>query len=123
MNENTEYYPLNPQHSENELLIVKRLYNIFAASEKGPNKFKRRCSWIVNTPISMSEIPSSVSVIEYIGTFLDRKPHALVKSNNAPMYIQTKPVVYQELKERLKHQSVKTVEKTMNQKTSDDFRK
>lgn len=69
-------------------------------------------------------ISTNVTIVEYIGTFPPRKCHGQVKhSDKNSKYIRTKLSVRNELKNQLKHDSVKTVERRMNKQTNDDFEK
>ena len=77
-----------------------------------------------NVPTTMDAISTTVGIVEYIGTFPPRLQHGNVKKtqeNN--MFIRTKDSVIKELKNQLQHETVKTVERNMNEATSDDFQK
>ncbi|XP_053374086.1 uncharacterized protein LOC128546783 [Mercenaria mercenaria] len=114
--------PLEPQPDSSELLILKRLYNTLNASEKGPDQFRRRCTWVINRPLSMPHLSLDNALVEYIGQFPGRKPHgnSIV---NRDVYIRTKTNVRNNLKEELKHHSVKAVRNKMNIQTKDEHSK
>ena len=62
--------------------------------------------------------------MEYVGVFPPRVYHGNVKDHDRnSKYVKTKSDVRKTLKEELKHQSVKTVERKMNQEIKDDFGK
>lgn len=120
------YVPLLPQPADSDVLYVHRLYQTLSASPTGKKQFKRRVSWFGNIPQSYQLLSNSsnVAIVEYIGTFPPRQCHGHVKHlRRNGKFIRTKPSVTNELKMHLKHESVKTVERKMNNKTRDDFEK
>ncbi|XP_053375386.1 uncharacterized protein LOC128547267 isoform X2 [Mercenaria mercenaria] len=124
VNKKREYIPLEPQPSEDSILIVHRLYQTLSASPSGKNQFKRRCTWLGSNPDFWPSAPTTVAIVEYIGTFPPRQHHGRTKDfeNNIP-YIRTKQVIKDELRNKLSKDSVKNVERTMNRKTNDDNEK
>lgn len=119
------YTPCEPQPHSHDLLEVRKTYQTLKAPDSQKKKsFKRRISRFGNIPAGLSFIPPSFALVEYIGTFPPRRLHGNVKNPDAKkLGIKTKPTVREELKEHLKHNSAKTVERQMNAKTSDDFEK
>ena len=124
VNKKKVYTPLEPQPSGHELLEVHRSYQTLVATDSESQQFKRKFTWVEKVPTAMAAISTEVAVVEYIGTFPARLQHGNVKKkkeNN--VFIRTKDSVLQELKNRLKHETVKTVERNMNEATKDDFQK
>jgi hypothetical protein len=117
------YETIEPQPPTNQILTIQRLYNTLNVSEEGTQQFKRRCTWIVSRPDNLTQLPLDVAVVEYIGTFPERKRHGSAKSASAPFYIRTKPGVQSQLSNLLKTQTVKSVEQTMNKMHTDYFSK
>ena len=118
------YVPLDPQPDDADILKIHYAYNDLAASVPGQIKFKRRVTWVEKVPPSIQYVPTSIAVVEYIGTYPSRKCHGNAKnSKNAPEYIRTKTSVKTKLKDALKSTGPKAVEREFNNKTQDEFEK
>ena len=103
---------------------MHRLHQTLKASPSGPNQFKRRITWLKNIPDSLANLPNNIALVEYIGVPPPRIHHGNVKLvDKNSKYLKTKPEVRNALKEILKHETVNSVERAMNQKTSNDFEK
>ena len=80
--------PLEPQPSEDSILILKRLYSEL----KRDSSYKRRISWIDTVDLSSS------LCIEYIGKFPDiTTSHGNAKSENNE-YVRTQPQIKEKIK-------------------------
>ena len=118
------YIPLVPQPNPDELVEIHRLYQTLKASPSGDNQFKKRITWFEKIPNTIQDLPADIALVEYVGVFPPRVYHGNVKDHDRnSKYVKTKPDVRKTLKEELKHQSVKNVERKMNQEIKDDFGK
>ena len=87
------------------------MYQHLKSSLSGPDQFKKRITWIEKPETTMPSIPSNVAIVKYIGMFPGRTYYGNVKHTATnTQYIRTKPNVRKDLKDKLKHRSVKEVE-------------
>lgn len=42
--------------NSDDIFVLNQLYNYLSISEKGPNQFRRRCTWVVNAPSSLPRL-------------------------------------------------------------------
>ena len=61
----------------------RKFYQILQASLKGPSQFRRRVTWLENIPSSVNYLLATTAVVEYIGTFLERRYHGNIKQKDA----------------------------------------
>ena len=95
--------PLEPQPTENDVLILKRYYSILKRSQL----FKRRISWLENCPKTESE--TGLLSVEYIGIFpVDVTPHGNAKSSKTE-YVRTAPSVIEKVKKMTDTQAPRAV--------------
>ena len=72
----------------------------------------------------MKCLDTIIALVDYIEVFPQRQYHrnAKITSNNST-YVKTNEKVLNKLKESLKHQTMKPVERQFNKITSNDFEK
>ena len=120
---NKIYEPLESQTNSNDLFVLKKLFNSLSRSEKGPNQFRRRCTWVVNAPSSLPRLDLNVALVEYVGRYpADKKPHGNSTKHQEP-YRRTNPKVYRKLQDQMKTIGIKDLKLTINRKTKDDVSK
>ena len=85
-NKQEEYIPLDPQPNPDDVLKVHRLYQNLNEPKDGASKFKRRITWLAKSDRILPEIPNTVAIVEYVGTYPGKGYHGGVKDkeNNAP---------------------------------------
>ena len=120
---NKIYEPLESQTNSNDLFVLKKLFNSLSRSEKGPNQFRRRCTWVVNAPSSLPRLDLNVALVEYVGRYpADKKSHGNSTKHQEP-YRRTNPKVYRKLQDQMKTIGIKDLKLTINRKTKDDASK
>ncbi|KAH3709030.1 hypothetical protein DPMN_068490 [Dreissena polymorpha] len=94
------------------------------ASNSDTSQFKKRVTWVEKTENIMSEISNNIAIVKYIGYFPERQCYGSVKEIDKNVkYIRTKPRVVRHLESKVKHRSVKDVEREENNVQTSDFEK